>query len=73
MWDFIITILIIYSLFVAPFVLVFPNVYNSYNKASGTYFIETDMHKTLTDIETVIDVIYLMEIMLKFVKKTRAH
>lgn len=72
-WNFIITILIIYSLFVAPYVLVFSDVYNAYDEATDTYFIETSMQKTLSDIETVIDVIYLFEIMLKFVKKTRAH
>jgi hypothetical protein len=40
-WNFLITILIIYSLFMSPFVLVFSDIYNTYDKKTDTYIVET--------------------------------
>ena len=72
-WNFLITLLTIYNLFVVPVVLVFPDVYQKYDEQTGEYFSETSSQKTLWKIELAIDIIYLMEICLNFVKKTRAH
>lgn len=41
LWNFMITCLIIYSLFVTPFVMVFPDVYMYYNAETDTYYAET--------------------------------
>jgi len=53
--------------------MVFPDVYMFHDAESDTYYAETPRQKSLVQIEYVIDVIYLFEIMLNFVKKTRAH
>lgn len=72
LWNFMITILTIYNLFVVPICLVFPDVYQNKDE-EGNYFSETPSQKTLYKIELIIDIIYFMEICLNFVKKTRAH
>lgn len=41
LWNFMITCLIIYSLFVTPFVMVFPDVYMYYDAKTDTYYDET--------------------------------
>jgi hypothetical protein len=41
LWNFMITCLIIYSLFVTPFVMVFPDVYMYYDAKTDTYYPET--------------------------------
>jgi len=72
-WNFLITILTIYSMFVAPFVIVFPDVYqDELPPGSGNYETTNDRQKTLQNIERAIDIIYLFEIILNFVKRTRA-
>jgi hypothetical protein len=73
-WNFLITILTIYSMFVAPFVIVFPDVYQNYDEETDTYDFETNTprQQTLQNIERAIDIIYLFEIILNFVKRTRA-
>lgn len=73
-WNFLITILTIYNLFVVPIVLVFPDVYQNINE-NGEYFSdpESQSQQTLYKIELAIDIIYFIEICLNFVKKTRAH
>lgn len=63
-WNFMITLITIYSLFVVPFVLVFSDVYEP----------EKDkLNPTLYNIELIIDIIYFIEIVLNMLKKTRAH
>ena len=59
-------------MFVAPYILVFKDVYQNYDPETGEYSFETTTQKTLMKIETAIDIIYLFEIMLNFVKRTRA-
>lgn len=71
-WNFLITILTIYSMFVAPFVIVFPDVYQDYDPVTKEYSTNTDRQRTLQNIERAIDIIYLFEIILNFVKRTRA-
>jgi hypothetical protein len=41
-WNFLITILTIYSMFVAPFVIVFSDVYQDYDPETGKYFTNPD-------------------------------
>jgi hypothetical protein len=69
-----ITMLTIYSLFVVPFILVFKDVYE-YCKDGQKTCEESDkiIQPTLYRIELIIDIIYLMEICLNMLKKTRAH
>lgn len=96
-WDFMITCLTIYELFVVPVIMVFPQLYVSClnvntditkpigldlldvqasdgdpNKlcASGVYGAVEDNQRTLKSIELAIDIIYSIEIILCFVKKT---
>jgi hypothetical protein len=73
-WNFLITILTIYSMFVAPFVIVFSDVYQDRDPKTKEYFNnpENPRQKTLQNIERAIDIIYLFEIILNFVKRTRA-
>lgn len=73
-WNFLITILTIYSMFVAPFVIVFPDVYQDKDPVTNKYFTnpENPRQQTLQNIERAIDIIYLFEIILNFVKRTRA-
>ena len=56
-WDFLITLLTIYNLIVVPIVLVFPEIYIGESN-------------TLVKIEVGIDIIYFLEILFCFVKKT---
>jgi hypothetical protein len=72
-WNFMITCLIIYSLFVTPYVMVFPDVYMTCDAETKTCSAETRRQNSLVKIEYIIDVIYFIEIMFNFVKKTRAH
>lgn len=71
-WNFLITILIIYTMFVSPFILVFPDVYQMCND-SGNCSAVQDYQKTLNTLEMVIDIIYFIEILMNFVKKTLAY
>jgi hypothetical protein len=73
-WNFLITILTIYSMFVAPFVIVFHDVYQDYDPVKEKYFTNPDNQRqqTLQNIERAIDIIYVFEIILNFVKRTRA-
>lgn len=64
-WNFLITMMTIYTLFVSPYIMTFPDVY--WNPATEEY------NGTLQDIELAIDIIYFIEIILNFVKRTRAH
>lgn len=71
-WNFLITILIIYTMFVSPFILVFPDVYQICDD-SGNCSAVQDYQKTLNTLEMVIDIIYFIEILMNFVKKTLAY
>jgi len=77
-WNFFITILTIYTLFVSPYIYVFKDVYQeeiTLDDGSKAYA-DRDKNPTqmnLYKIELVIDIIYTFEICLNFVKKTRAH
>jgi hypothetical protein len=69
-WNFLITLLTMYTLFVTPYILTFPDIYQVCDRE--TWECETT-NQTLVDIELAIDIIYFIEILLNFVKKTRAH
>lgn len=72
-WDFMITCIIIYNLFVTPFILVFPDVYQTKNYEKDTYESTTDKQKQMQSIEIVFDIVYTLDILLNFVKRTRGH
>jgi len=81
-WNFMITILTIYSLFVVPYIVVFPIVYEwCETDAEGTISVDVSScpvesikkQETLFRLELALDIIYFIEILLNFVKKTRAH
>lgn len=72
-WDFMITCIIIYNLFVTPFILVFPDVYQTKNYEKDTYESTTDKQKQMKSIEIVFDIVYTLDILLNFVKRTRGH
>lgn len=73
-WNFLITILTIYSMFVAPFIIVFPDVYQDEDPVTGEFSTNPNNPRQsgLKTIEYAIDIIYLFEILLNFVKRTRA-
>jgi len=65
-WDFFITLITIYCLFVTPMILVFPEIYeDSDNEEAPT--------TTWKYIEYVVDSIFLVEIMISFVKRTNSY
>ena len=72
-WNFMITCLIIYSLFVTPYVMVFQDVYMNYDSETDSYQAESSRQKSLVKMEYFIDIVYFIEIIFNFVKKTRAH
>lgn len=72
-WNFMITCLIIYSLFVTPYVLVFKDVYMNYDAETDSYTRDDKRQETLVKIEYFIDIVYLIEIIFNFVKRTRAQ
>jgi hypothetical protein len=70
-WNFVITMLTIYTLFVSPYILTFKHVYiTCFGCGDGG---EDEYNQTLVEIELAIDIIYFIEICLNFVKRTRAH
>jgi hypothetical protein len=89
-WNFIITIVTIYSLIVVPFVLVFHDVYEycpdhskKNNFLTSSMLVCEDINTkenvapvidpTLYRIELTIDIIFVIEIILNMLKKTRAN
>ena len=72
-WNFMITLLIIYTLFVTPFILTFDQIYMTCDKERINCEAVEPHQKTLVKIELAIDIIFFVEILLNFVKKTRAH
>jgi len=73
-WNFLITILTIYSMFVAPFIIVFSDVYQDQDPVTKKFSTNPNnpRQNSLMSIEYAIDIIYLLEIFLNFVKRTRA-
>jgi len=81
-WNFMITMLVIYTLVVSPYVVVFPTVYEwcEYTdgsikeslgcKASGGKIV---WNETLRKIELAFDIIFFIEILMNFVKRSRAY
>jgi hypothetical protein len=65
-WNFCITLLIIYTLTVAPFILVFQDSYIQKGENNVN-----DM--TLVQIEYFIDIVYCLEITLNFFKRTNGY
>lgn len=59
----------IYTLFVSPYIMTFKDVYLISVDEDGT----EHYNETLKEIELAIDIIYFIEIILNFVKRTRAH
>ena len=109
-WNFMITIIIIYSLFVTPYIFVFPEVFEwctvTTTTGSGANTVSTktvydyrdtwkvngeDVYRcsssdsdvdgkyshgkdsTLYEIDLIFDIIFFIEIILNFVKRSRAH
>ena len=64
-----------YNMFVTPFILVFSPVYQT-EQADGSYVTENDVNNKqmqLKTLEYVFDVIYCLEILLNFFKKSREY
>lgn len=73
-WNFLITLVTIYTLFVTPFLIVFDKVYYECPESFVEGSDDSECYnETLRKIELAIDIIYFIEIILNFVKKTRAH
>ena len=70
-WDFIINLVTIYNLVMTPFIMTFPDVYQI--KVGDEYQSVTERQQTLRNIERFIDIIFMIEIVFNFVKRTRAH
>jgi hypothetical protein len=77
-----ITLLLIYNLFVAPYVLVFMDVYEWCEKGTEILAWSDDCetkggkfmrNETLYRIELAFDIIFLMEIILNFFKRSRTE
>ena len=72
-FNFLITLLLIYDHFAVPVILVFPGVYQTKDE-DGKWYTEADndTQKNLRNIETFIDVFMLIDIVANFFKWTRA-
>ena len=70
-WEFFMALVQIYSMFVCPFVLVFPEVYQNYNKDEEEWVTVTPTQSMLKTLEFIVDVIWMINIALMFVKRTR--
>ena len=72
-WDFTITLLIIYNLIVSPYIAVFPDVYMKEKDGKWTRDSSIQSQDTLYKIELAIDIIWVFEVAINFVKYSRAH
>ena len=70
-WEFLVCWITIYNLIMVPFLLTFPEVYQS--KEDGGYRSVTEQHQRLKSIERLIDILFVVEIVFNFVKRTRTH
>ena len=73
LWEFLVTWILIYSLFVTPFILVFDKLHSCYRAEYDINCVETSQNITIQNIELALDIIWLIEIIFNFLKKTRAH
>lgn len=71
-WNFFITLLIIYNLVVFPYIVVFPDRVYCTPVGDSCEFKETSQ-QTLYKIELAIDIIQTIELFLNFIKYSRAH
>ena len=71
-WNFGITIVTIYTLIVVPFIFVFNDQYQIWNTSSTGERVKVYGNTTLEEIEYLIDIIYCIEIILNFFKKSFA-
>lgn len=72
-WDLIITLVIIYSLIMTPFVLIFKQIYMTCDKNRENCEAVEPNQKKFAMIELAIEMAWFVEILLNFVKKTRAN
>jgi hypothetical protein len=72
-WNFFITLLIIYNLVVFPFIVVFKDVYTTCDTGTQECVFTGSTQNTLYKIELAIDIIQTIEIFLNFIKYSRAH
>ena len=72
-WDFIISMLLIYEQFVVPYLCIFNDVYMKPDPNDPEHFVTFDKSsRTLHRIELIIDIIFCVEIVLNFLKKSLA-
>ena len=68
-WDLLTTLVVIYTLCIAPFVVVFPDVYEICDDDGAN----CEYHDHLRNIEFCFDIIFCFEIFFNFLKRTRTH
>ena len=82
LWNSWITLQIIYTLIVTPTVMVFPEIYQCCNAECDNFDaslfsddceIRKSSQQNLNSIEQVLDIIFLIEIILNFLKRTMAN
>ncbi len=73
-FNFFITLLLIYDHFAVPILLVFPGVYQTKDPESGEWYTDSNdkTQKNLKSIEMFIDVFILIDIIANFFKWSRA-
>ena len=72
-WDFFVTLVTIYSMFLTPFIMVFHEVYMNYNEETDKYETVTSKQGLLKTLEVLVDIVWLVNIALNFVKRTRTR
>ncbi len=75
-WDFLIALVTIYSMFVTPYILIFPDIYNTCPCFGDDVCTPDPAYPSktyLVTIELAIDIIYIFEILLNFVKVTKTR
>lgn len=76
-WDIIKIVMLSYTFYVSPFVIVFPDVYQMCkddhgNKLEECYF-KTNLQKNMYRIELIIDIFMLLDIVMSFFKQTQTE
>lgn len=72
-WDFFMALVQIYSMFICPFILVFPQVYQNYNEDDQTWETVTSQQGLLKMLEILVDICFIINITLNFIKRTRQN
>jgi hypothetical protein len=67
-WNFVIAWATIYSLIMVPFILTFPDVYQEYHNEEWVSV--TPRQNRLKTIEKLVDVVFFIDIIFNFVKRT---